>query len=217
MKRRGGLPALPCRAHRLSLVGCVTPCAPFFYLKKPIDELRQSFVQPGGWIVTEQFSRFRNIRASQRHVAWLLRQLVNRGFFPERVFDCNDQIFELDRLALAQCKDIEDRALVLERGHRSLNYVVDVSVITSRGAVAKLLDRLTGVHAPRELMNRQVRPLPRTVYGEVTERYYTQLIKMRVSRAKKFARNFCRCVRTECLGQMLIFRKGHGLRGAVNG
>ena len=65
-------------------------------------------------------------------------------------------------------------------------------------------------------MNRQVRPLPRTVYGEVTERHYAQLVKMRVSRAEKFAGNFCRSIRTECLSQMLILRKRYGLRGTVD-
>ena len=50
-----------------------------------------------------------------------------------------------------------------------------------------------------EFVDGQIGPLPRTVYGEITERHCVQLMKMRVSRAKKFAGNFCRSVRTECL------------------
>ena len=165
------------------------PLLSFVRPQKPLDKARQSFVQSRGWPVTEQFSRFRNIRASERHIAGLLWQLVDLRFFPKRVFDCNDQVFQLDRFALTQIKDIEERAIVLKRGDCSLNYIINESVITSRGAVAKLFDGLAGINAPGELMNRQVRPLPRTVHGEVTERYYAQPVKMRVSRAEKLAGN----------------------------
>src|SRR5207249_9244284 len=151
------------------------PLVSFLRPQKPLDETRQSFVQPRGWPVIEQFSRFRNVRASERHIAGLLWQLVDLRFFPKRVFDCNDQVFQLDRLALTEIKDVEERAFVLKRGDRSLNYIINESVITSRGAVAKLFDWLAGINAPGELMNRQVRPLPRTVHGEVTERRYAQL------------------------------------------
>src|SRR4029077_5445082 len=78
--------------------------------QKPLDETRQSLVQRGGWPVIEKFSRFRNVRARQGHVAGLFRQLVDSRFFSKRVFDRNDQIFQLDRLALPQIKDIEERA-----------------------------------------------------------------------------------------------------------
>src|ERR1043166_9211165 len=147
-------------------------------LQKPLDETRQSVVKPGSWLVAEQFSRLRNIRTSKGHIAGLLRQLVYFRLFPKRVFDRNDQVFELDRLALTKVNDIEEGAFVPERGHRTLNYVVDVSVIASRGAVAKLLDRLAGINTTSELMNCQVRPLSRTVHSEVTEGDDTELIKM---------------------------------------
>src|SRR5207244_11989356 len=87
---------------------------------------------------------------------------------------------------------------------------------TSRGAVAKLFDGLAGINAPGELMNRQVRPLPRTVHGEVTERYYAQPVKMRVSRAEKLAGNLRRGIRAQCLSQVLILTKGNGVRGTVD-
>src|ERR1700730_14153486 len=163
-----------------------------FRPQKPRDETRQSLVQPGGWPVIEQFSSFRNVRASEGHIAGLLWQLVDFRFFPNRFFDRNDQVFQLDCLALTQIKDIEERAFVLKRGHRSLNYINNLSIVASRCAVAKLFDWLASINAPGELMNRQVRPLPRTVYGEVTERHYAQPVKMRVSRAEKLA-GYLRC------------------------
>src|SRR6266487_4710168 len=122
--------------------------------QKPLDETRQSLVQPNGWPVIEQFSRFRNIRASEGHIAGLFRQLVDFRFFPKCVFDRNDQVFQLDRLAFTQIKDIEERAFVLKRGHRSLNYIVNVSIIAARCAVAKLLDWLASMNPASELMNR---------------------------------------------------------------
>src|SRR5205809_3675259 len=91
------------------------PLVSFLRPQKPLDETRQSFVQPRGWPVIEQFSRFRNVRASERHIAGLLWQLVDLRFFPKRVFDCNDQVFQLDRLALTEIKDVEERAFVLKR------------------------------------------------------------------------------------------------------
>src|SRR5436189_486032 len=185
-------------------------------LQKPLDETLQSFVQPCGWPVTEQFSRLGNVRASDMHIAGLLWQLVDLRFFPKHIFDCNDQVFQLDRLALTQIKDIEERAFVLKRGNRSLNDIINESVITSRGAVAKLFDWLAGINAPGELMNRQVRPLPRTVHSEVTERYYAEPVKMRVSRAEKLAGNLRRGIRAQCLSQVLILRKGYGFRSTVD-
>src|SRR5438876_2124005 len=39
---------------------------------------------------------------------------------------------------------------------------------------------------------------------------------MRVSRAEKLAGNLRRGIRAQCLSQMLILRKGYGLRGTVD-
>ena len=55
----------------------------------------------------------------------------------------------MDRLALTEIKDIEERAFVLKRGDRSLNYIINISIIASRCAVAKLLDWLAGMNALR--------------------------------------------------------------------
>jgi hypothetical protein len=146
--------------------------------QKPLDETRQSLIQRGGWPVIEKFSRFRNVRARQGHVAGLFRQLVDFRLFPQRLFDCKDQVFELDRLALTKVKDIEERAFVLECCDRSLNYVIDVSVITSRCAVAELLDWLPGINPPSELMNCQIGSLPRTIHREVAQRDDAQPVKV---------------------------------------
>ena len=107
--------------------------------------------------------------------------------------------------------------MVRQRGHGPLNHVVDVSVIAPRRPVAELIDRLTGINAPRELMDRQIRPLPRTVNGKISQRHHVHPVKMRVSRAKKFARDFRRGIRAERLGEMLIFRKRNCFRNAVDG
>src|SRR6266513_4521102 len=74
----------------------------FLRAQEPIDETGQTLAQPGGWIVTEQFPRFGNVRASQGHIAGLLRQPVNFRFFSKRIFDLNNQVFELNGLALAK-------------------------------------------------------------------------------------------------------------------
>src|SRR6266545_3863292 len=172
------VPSVTIRAIEGSFTSFRMTVCLFRRLQKPLHEFRQTFREFDGWIVTKQFSRFRNIRTSQGHVAGLFRQLVDFRFFPKCVFDRNDQVFQLDRLAFTQIKDIEERAFVLKRGHRSLNYIVNVSIIAARCAVAKLLDWLASMNPPSELMNRQVRPLPRTIYSEVTERHYAQLVKV---------------------------------------
>src|SRR5438876_9708618 len=116
------------------------PLVSFLRPQKPLDETRQSFVQPRGWPVIEQFSRFRNVRASERHIAGLFWELVDIRFFPKRVFDCNDQVFQLDRLALTEIIEVEERAFVLKRGDRSLKYIISESVIGSRRAVGSVFD-----------------------------------------------------------------------------
>src|SRR6266513_712734 len=150
----------------------------FLRAQEPIDEKGQAVAQPGGWIVTEQFPCFGNVRASQGHIAWLLRQPVNFRFFSKRIFDRNNQVFKLNGLALAKIENVEEGTLILKRSHRSLNHVIDVSVIATRGAVAELIDGLAGVNAPGELMDRQIRTLPRTIHGEVPKRHHPQLVKM---------------------------------------
>src|SRR6185437_12358588 len=150
-----------------------------------------------GWIVTKQFSRFRNVRASQRHVAWLFRQPVDLCFFSKRILDCRNQIFELNRVALAEIEDVEKGPVILKRRHCTLDNVVNVSVVASRRAVAELVDRLARVNASRELMDCQIWSLPRTVNSKVAQCDDLHLIKMRVCRTKKFASDFCCGVRAE--------------------
>jgi len=82
--------------------------------------------------------------------------------------------------------------------------------------LAQLIDGLAGINAPGELMNGQIGPLPRTVHGEITKRYDTHLVEVRIGRAKEFARDFRRAVRTECLSEMLILRKWDRFRSSVN-
>jgi hypothetical protein len=139
------------------------------------------------------------------------RRVVPRAidfrFFPDGIFDRQNEIFQLNRLTLAEIKDVIHWAIVIERGHRALNDIINVGVIAPRAAISKLIDRLPGVNAPGELMNRQIGPLPRTVNSEIPQRYDPHLVKVRVRRAKKFAGNFCRAIRTECLGQMLVLGK----------
>src|SRR5262249_52865587 len=90
--------------------------------------------------------------------------------FSESGFDRQDQVFKLDGVALTKIKNIEQRARIFQSSHRSLNYVVDVSVVASGCAVPELLDRLPGVNTTREWMDRQSGPLPWTVHGKVTQR-----------------------------------------------
>src|SRR5437588_12085929 len=85
-----------------------------------------------------------------------------------------------------------------------LNNVFNLFVIASRCAIAELINRLAGVNASSELMDRHIRPLPRNVNSEIPQRDHTHLIKMRVSRAEEFARNFRSGVRANRLSEMLI-------------
>src|SRR5207249_12079903 len=124
---------------------------------------------------------------------------------------------QLNGLALAESEDVERRLVVVQRSHRALNHILDVSIVASRRAGAELIDRLAGVNAAGELMDRQIGPLPWAVNGEITQRDPAHLIKMRKCRTQKFARNFCRGVGAERLSEMLIFRERNGFRNAVNG
>src|SRR5262249_8824780 len=76
--------------------------------------------------------------------------------------------------------------------------------------------RLPEMNASGELMDRKIWPLPRTVNGKIAQRHRPYLVKMRVGRTKKLARNFRGRVRTQRLGEMLFFRKRNPFRCAVN-
>src|SRR5262249_53882001 len=146
-----------------------------------------------------------------RHIAGLFWKTIDFCLLLHGIFDREDKIFQLNRLILTKIKDVIHRAIVIERSHGALNDVIDVGVIALCGAIPKLIDRLTGVNASRELMNRQIRPLSRTVNSEIPQRYDPHLVEMRVRRAKKFASNFCRAIWTERLSEMLFLGKWDGL------
>src|SRR4030095_5933633 len=127
--------------------------------------------------------------------------MIDLCLFPKRILDCCDQILELNRVTLAEIKDVVEGAVIFERGHRPLNHIIDVSVIAPRCAVTELLNRLPCVNAPRELMNRQIWPLAWTVNGKITQCDQTHLIEMRIGRAKKFRSYFCRGIGTQRLSE----------------
>ena len=146
-----------------------------------------------------------------RHIARLFREAIDFRFFSDGAFNRQNEIFQLNRLTLTEIKDVIKWAIVIERGHRALNDVIDVGVIALRAAISKLIDRLAGVNAPGELMNRQIRTLPWAVNSEIPQRYDPHLVKVRIRRAKKFASNFRSTVWTDSLGQMLVLGKWDGL------
>src|SRR6266480_4770236 len=143
----------------------VIPKSQSLRTEKPLYEPGEAFTELHRRVVTKQFSRFANVRTSQRHIAGLLRQPVNFCLFSKRIFYRRNQFFQLNGLALAKIKNVVTRAFVIERGHRSLNHVIDVSVIAARAAISKLIDGLAVINAPGELMNGEIGPLPRTVHG----------------------------------------------------
>src|ERR1700716_2069583 len=149
-------------------------------LHEPLDKTRQTFAQLRGRIVAEQFSRFRNVSASQRDIARLLGQLIDLSLLPERLLDLLDQILELNGFAFAKIKNIEQRSAICKCSHGALNNVVDISVIAAGGANTELVDRLAGVDFFCELVNGQIGALARAVNGEITQRDDAQFVKMRI-------------------------------------
>src|SRR5439155_5971241 len=107
----------------------------------------------------------------------------------QHIFDRQNQVLQLNRLALAEIKHIVERATVIQHGHRALNDVIDVGVIAPRATISKLIDRLAGVNAPGELMNCQIGTLPRAVNSEIPQSDNPYLVKVRIRRTKKFASN----------------------------
>src|SRR5262249_31685909 len=159
---------------------------PAFTLQKPLDEFWQAFAQLRRWVIAEQFPRLRNICVGTRHIAGLLRQTIDFCLLSQSIFDRQNEIFQLNRLILAKIKDVIHWAIVIECRHRALDNIIDVGVIAPRGAIPKLIDRLPGVNAPGELMNRQIGALSWSVNSEIPQRYDPNVVKVRVSRAKEF-------------------------------
>src|SRR6478672_4905177 len=175
--------------------------------QKPLNEFGQAFAQLRCRTVAKQFSRFRNVRICTRHIARLFREAIDFCFFADGIFDRQNEIFQLNRLTLTEIKDVKQWAYVVERGHGPLNDIIDVGVIALRAAISKLIDRLAGVNAAAELMNRQIGTLPRAVNSEIPQSYDPHLVKVRIRRAKKFACNFRGAVGAKRLREMFLLGK----------
>src|SRR6266513_1777542 len=190
---------IQCRAKR---DGRAEDCRPY-----PLNEFGQAFPQLRCRIVSEQFSRLRNVGTCTRHIAGLFREAIDFCFFPYGIFDRRNQVLQLNRLILAEIKDVIQRTIVIERGHGALNDIVNVGVIATRASIPKLIDRCSGVNAPGELMNRQIRTLPRAVNSEIPQSDNAHLVEVRICRAKKFACYFRGAVGAKCLREMFLFGK----------
>ena len=136
--------------------------------------------------------------------------------FQLRLDRCN-QFTQFNGFAFAQVKNVERGPFVFQRRHRSIDDVVHISVIAPRGAVAKLVDRLAGVDFSRELMDRQIRALTCPVDREITQRDHSDLVKMRVSRAEKFARDLRGRIRADRFLQAKILGERNRLANSING
>src|SRR5215207_1287341 len=93
--------------------------------------------------------------------------------------------------------------------HDSVDDVVDVGVIATRGAVAEDGNRLALADQFCEFVNREVRALSWTIDGEKTEAYAAQTVEMRVSVTEEFAGGFGCSVRRDRLADRVILAEGN--------
>ncbi|KAI9151310.1 hypothetical protein HJFPF1_08512 [Paramyrothecium foliicola] len=138
-------------------------------IKKPPDKLGNPALYLSFGLVPEHAFGFCNICESDGHVARLRLTPVDDCCLTEALLYQTNQLTERNCLRLAEIEHLEVGARVAQRSTNSLNDVVDVCVIASRGPVAKHRDWPAVVNELRKLVNRQVRTLTRTVDGEESE------------------------------------------------
>ena len=123
----------------------------------------------------------------------------------------------MDGFAFPKIENLKWRPVISQRSHHSLDGVVDVSVIAPSRAVAELVYRFATKNAAGEFVNRQIRPLPRSVNCEKPKDNDAHLVEMGKGRTKKFPGNLRGSVGTDRLGKMKVFGKRHRFADAVNG
>src|SRR6516162_9149139 len=128
---------------------------------------------------------------------------------------CNHLAY-LDRIAFPQIKNIKQLEIVFERTQNPLDDIIDVREIAASGTVTIQIDRLPAVNQARELVNRQIGSLSRTVDGEEPQTDDTKSIKIRIVRRKMFSGKLRRCIRAQRLAEYLVLAERNLFGRAIN-
>src|SRR5581483_10831057 len=135
-------------------------------LLQPGGKAAQAGVEIGAHAVAEQALRLVDVGPGAAHLARLPVLPVDPGLDVEHLFQLADGIEQADGAVVAEIEHLVVAAAVGHRGAHAADDLVPVGEIALGRAIAVHRDRLAGQHEARELVDRQVRPLPLAKYGE---------------------------------------------------
>jgi hypothetical protein len=129
------------------------------------------------WVVAEQASRLGDVGVSDRHVAGLRGQLPNScAFFPaafsiRRTSSRNSTVRDSPRLMISKSK------LSIKAGQHALYDILNVGIIAPPCLLSPYISTaLPRTDGARKLVDRQVRPLSRTIRGEEPQAHHVHSV-----------------------------------------
>ena len=91
----------------------------------PLDKLFDALLESGRRFITKEFTCFRHVCPSLRHVPRLLRQAINDGLLTHDLFDGRNHFAERDCLVVTQIDDFVVGSLIMEGAEDAFNDVWD--------------------------------------------------------------------------------------------
>src|SRR3954463_14241574 len=99
------------------------------------------------------------------------------------------------------------RRFIIDRSSYTLNYVVDVCIISPRRTVTKYLYRSAFFNEFCKPMDGEVRPLTSPVNRKEPEAHSSYVVKMSVCMTHQLAGRLGRCIRRYWMKYIVAFRK----------
>src|SRR6185369_14933455 len=172
---------------------------------EPLHKTVQAFFDLGLWIVAEQRAGLGNVGEGLRNVAGLRRLAIDRRRHVELFLQQRNSLVQFDCSRFAEVEHFVIALVVIDRRHDAVDYVVDVGVIATCGAVAENRDWFTLGYEFGEFVNREIRALAWSIDCEKSKTDAAQSVEMRISMAEKFARAFRGGVGRDGLAYRIVF------------
>ena len=186
-------------------------------VSKPLDEALDALVVQRRRVVTEQRARLVDVRPRLRNVAGLLRRGVRSlRVTPSARSSPRNHLRQATPSRVAEVDHFVRRAGVVDRRAHARDDVVDEGVVAAGRAVAEDRDRLALEHQSRELVDGQVRALPRSVNGEESQRDETHAIQVAVDVTEQLAADLGAGVRADRLQHVVVLAPRHARVHAVD-
>src|SRR5690606_36569466 len=136
---------------------------------QPLNEWPEPVFKCCRRTVAQQAASFVHIRPCLGNIAGLFRQPGDLGVNAHGPLQMSNHLQQAHGAVVAEVDHLVWCRLVLHSSPDAINDIIDVGVIPPGGAVTKQRKGLSPKHHARELMNGQIRALPRPVHRKETQ------------------------------------------------